>query len=204
MMREAAHEQDQRHREAANTAHPPPAGARRTIPSAPVAPAPFRPGGLADRAAEIIEQSTGIKPKLFITGATPGMITGTMRSAADRAGSGAAGVGRDRVAIRRGGLSEGAGHVSARPEESHHGRAGFAVGHATDERVQSVGPYCVREDGRRGSTSAAAARHSRDGKLSRRKSRPGRAHAVVLAGGSVFGLAAADGVTTALSRKGTD
>ncbi|MDB6085807.1 MAG: peptidase, partial [Gammaproteobacteria bacterium] len=30
----------------------------------------------------------------------------------------------------------------------------------------------------------------------------GRAHAVVLAGGSVFGLAAADGVTTALSVRG--
>jgi pantothenate kinase type III len=35
---------------------------------------------LADRAAEVIEQSTGAKPKLFITGGDAGMITGTMRS----------------------------------------------------------------------------------------------------------------------------
>ncbi len=40
----------------------------------------FALAGLADRAAEIIEQSTGIKPKLFITGGDAGMITGTMRS----------------------------------------------------------------------------------------------------------------------------
>ena len=30
--------------------------------------------------AEVIEQNTGIKPKLFITGGDAGMITGTMRS----------------------------------------------------------------------------------------------------------------------------
>jgi pantothenate kinase type III len=35
---------------------------------------------MADRAAEVIEQSTGVKPKLFITGGDAGMITGTMRS----------------------------------------------------------------------------------------------------------------------------
>jgi len=29
---------------------------------------------------EVIEQSTGVKPKLFITGGDAGMITGTMRS----------------------------------------------------------------------------------------------------------------------------
>jgi type III pantothenate kinase len=40
----------------------------------------FALAGLADRAAEIIEQSTGTKPKLFITGGDAGMITGTMRS----------------------------------------------------------------------------------------------------------------------------
>jgi type III pantothenate kinase len=40
----------------------------------------FALAGMADRAAEIIQQSTGTKPKLFITGGDAGMITGTMRS----------------------------------------------------------------------------------------------------------------------------
>jgi type III pantothenate kinase len=40
----------------------------------------FALAGMADRAAEIIEQSTGVKPKLFITGGDAGMITGTMRA----------------------------------------------------------------------------------------------------------------------------
>ena len=40
----------------------------------------FALAGLADRAAEVIEQSTGVKPKLFITGGDAGMITGTMRT----------------------------------------------------------------------------------------------------------------------------
>ena len=40
----------------------------------------FALAGLADRAADVIEQSTGTKPKLFITGGDAGMITGTMRA----------------------------------------------------------------------------------------------------------------------------
>jgi type III pantothenate kinase len=40
----------------------------------------FALAGMADRAAEVIAQSTGTKPKLFITGGDAGMITGTMRS----------------------------------------------------------------------------------------------------------------------------
>jgi type III pantothenate kinase len=40
----------------------------------------FALAGMADRAAEVIEQSTGSKPKLFITGGDAGMITGTMRA----------------------------------------------------------------------------------------------------------------------------
>jgi len=40
----------------------------------------FALAGMADRAAEIIEKSTGVKPKLFITGGDAGMITGTMRT----------------------------------------------------------------------------------------------------------------------------
>jgi len=40
----------------------------------------FALAGMADRAAEHIEQSSGIKPKIFMTGGDAGMITGTMRS----------------------------------------------------------------------------------------------------------------------------
>ena len=40
----------------------------------------FALAGMADRAAEVIEQSTGTKPKLLITGGDAGMITGTMRA----------------------------------------------------------------------------------------------------------------------------
>ena len=43
----------------------------------------FALAGLADRAAELIEHSTGAKPRLFITGGDAGMITGTMRSRAE-------------------------------------------------------------------------------------------------------------------------
>ncbi len=39
----------------------------------------FALAGMADRAAEMIEQGTGVKPKLFITGGDASMITGTMR-----------------------------------------------------------------------------------------------------------------------------
>jgi len=39
----------------------------------------FALAGMADRAAEMIESGTGIKPKLLITGGDAGMITGTMR-----------------------------------------------------------------------------------------------------------------------------
>ena len=40
----------------------------------------FALAGMADRACEVIEQSTGIKPKLFITGGDASMISGTMRT----------------------------------------------------------------------------------------------------------------------------
>jgi type III pantothenate kinase len=40
----------------------------------------FALAGMADRAAEVIAQSTGTKPRLFITGGDAGMIIGTMRS----------------------------------------------------------------------------------------------------------------------------
>ena len=40
----------------------------------------FAIAGMADRAAEVIAQSTGVQPKLFITGGDAGMISGTMRT----------------------------------------------------------------------------------------------------------------------------
>jgi len=40
----------------------------------------FALAGMADRAAEVIEQGAGARPKLFITGGDAGMITGTMRN----------------------------------------------------------------------------------------------------------------------------
>jgi type III pantothenate kinase len=40
----------------------------------------FALAGMADRAAEVIEQSTGTRPELFITGGDAGMISGTMRA----------------------------------------------------------------------------------------------------------------------------
>ena len=73
----------------------------------------FALAGMADRAAEVIEQSTGAKPKLFITGGDAGMITGTMRPGRDRAGSGAAGIGRHRRAAALGGSDHSS--VSRRP-----------------------------------------------------------------------------------------
>jgi type III pantothenate kinase len=40
----------------------------------------FALAGMADRAADMIEHSTGTRPKLFITGGDAALITGTMRS----------------------------------------------------------------------------------------------------------------------------
>jgi type III pantothenate kinase len=40
----------------------------------------FALAGMADRAAEVIQQSTGAAPKLFITGGDANMIAGTMRA----------------------------------------------------------------------------------------------------------------------------
>jgi len=72
---------------------------------------------------------------------------------------------------------------------------GFAVGHATDERVQSgVTVLVCAQDWPAGVDVRGGGPGTRETKLSRRKISSGRAHAVVLAGGSVFGLAAADGV----------
>jgi L-aminopeptidase/D-esterase-like protein len=80
---------------------------------------------------------------------------------------------------------------------------GLLVGHATDDRAMSGVTVLTCEE------SWPAAVDVRGGGPGTRETEVlapenliGRAHAVVLAGGSVFGLAAADGVTTALSARG--
>ena len=80
---------------------------------------------------------------------------------------------------------------------------GVRVGHATDDTVQSGVTTVLC-----GSGFAAAVDVRGGGPGSREteglalENLVGRAHAIVLAGGSVFGLAAADGVTSALSTRG--
>ena len=77
---------------------------------------------------------------------------------------------------------------------------GLAVGHATDERVNSgvsvvlcAGGWPAGVDVRGGGPG------TRETEVLSAENLVGRAHALVLAGGSVFGLAAADGVAAALS-----
>jgi L-aminopeptidase/D-esterase-like protein len=82
--------------------------------------------------------------------------------------------------------------------------AGLKVGHATDEAVRTGVTVLLCESG------WAAAVDVRGGGPGTRETDAlapenlvGRAHAVVFAGGSVFGLAAADGVAATLSAQGT-
>jgi L-aminopeptidase/D-esterase-like protein len=81
--------------------------------------------------------------------------------------------------------------------------SGLTVGHATDEKV-CTGVTVVRCG--EGWTAAVDVRGGGPGSRETDALSPenlvGRAHCIVLAGGSVFGLAAADGVTTALSVQG--
>ncbi|MGB6354506.1 MAG: P1 family peptidase, partial [Steroidobacteraceae bacterium] len=81
--------------------------------------------------------------------------------------------------------------------------AGLAVGHADDEAARSgvttllcSGAWAAAVDVRGGGPGG------RETDALSPENLVGRAHAVVLAGGSVFGLAAADGVAAALSAKG--
>jgi L-aminopeptidase/D-esterase-like protein len=81
--------------------------------------------------------------------------------------------------------------------------AGLKVGHATNEAIRTGVTALLCE------TGWAAAVDVRGGGPGTRETEAlapenlvGRAHAVVLAGGSVFGLAAADGVVAALSAQG--
>jgi L-aminopeptidase/D-esterase-like protein len=80
---------------------------------------------------------------------------------------------------------------------------GLAVGHATDERVKSGvtvllcgGEWAAGVDVRGGGPG------TRETDALSPENLIGRAHAVVLAGGSVFGLGAADGVAAMLSARG--
>ncbi len=81
--------------------------------------------------------------------------------------------------------------------------AGLSVGHATDEGARTGVTVALLPGG------WTAAVDIRGGGPGERETAPlglenlvGRAHAVVLTGGSVFGLAAADGVCAALSARG--
>ncbi|TWB24856.1 L-aminopeptidase/D-esterase-like protein [Nitrospirillum amazonense] len=85
---------------------------------------------------------------------------------------------------------------------------GLTVGHATDEGVRS-GVTVLLCGGPKGAAGWAGGVDVRGGGPGTRETEMlaaenlvGRAHAVVLTGGSVFGLAAADGVVAVLSRRG--
>ena len=81
--------------------------------------------------------------------------------------------------------------------------AGLTVGHATDEKVCTgvtavmCGPGCTAAVDVRGGGPG-----TRETEALSPENLVGRAHSIVLAGGSVFGLAAADGVTALLSTQG--
>lgn len=80
---------------------------------------------------------------------------------------------------------------------------GLLVGHATDERARSgVTVVLCAADWRAGVDVRGGGPGTRETDALAPENLVGRAHALVLAGGSVFGLGAADGVTTALSARG--
>lgn len=82
--------------------------------------------------------------------------------------------------------------------------AGLSVGHATDERTQSGVTTLLCESGYPAAVDVrGGGPGTRETEVLAPENLVGRAHAIVLAGGSVFGLAAADGVATALSARGT-
>jgi L-aminopeptidase/D-esterase-like protein len=81
--------------------------------------------------------------------------------------------------------------------------AGLKVGHATDESVRTGVTALLCESGWTASVDVrGGGPGTRETDALAPENLVGRAHAVVLAGGSVFGLAAADGVATALSAQG--
>ena len=81
---------------------------------------------------------------------------------------------------------------------------GLSVGHATDDGVRTgVTVVLCGSDWAAGVDVRGGGPGTRETDALSPENLIGRAHALVLAGGSVFGLAAADGVTTALSSRGT-
>jgi L-aminopeptidase/D-esterase-like protein len=81
--------------------------------------------------------------------------------------------------------------------------AGLNVGHATDEQVQSGVTVLLCTSGWPASVDVrGGGPGTRETDVLAPENLVGRAHALVLAGGSVFGLAAADGVTASLSLQG--
>jgi len=80
---------------------------------------------------------------------------------------------------------------------------GIRVGHATDERAASgVTTLLIEEGWAAGVDIRGGGPGVRETAALEPENLVGRAHAIVLAGGSVFGLAAADGVAAALSQRG--
>ncbi len=80
---------------------------------------------------------------------------------------------------------------------------GLTVGHATDERVRSgVTVVLCGADWPAAVDVRGGGPGTRETDALSPENLIGRAHALVLAGGSVFGLGAADGVTAALSARG--
>jgi L-aminopeptidase/D-esterase-like protein len=80
---------------------------------------------------------------------------------------------------------------------------GVRVGHATDEAAQSgVTTLLCGKDFSAAVDVRGGGPGSRETDSLALENLVGRAHAIVLAGGSVFGLAAADGVASALSTRG--
>jgi L-aminopeptidase/D-esterase-like protein len=80
--------------------------------------------------------------------------------------------------------------------------AGLKVGHATDEAARTGVTVLVCEPGwAAGVDVRGGGPGTRETDALAPENLVGRAHAVVLAGGSVFGLGAADGVATALSQR---
>src|ERR1700735_1607786 len=81
--------------------------------------------------------------------------------------------------------------------------AGLSVGHATDEAARTgVTVLLCGADWAAGVDVRGGGPGVRESETLAPENLVGRAHAVVLAGGSVFGLAAADGVAALLSPQG--
>lgn len=81
--------------------------------------------------------------------------------------------------------------------------AGLSVGQAVDEKARTGVTVVLCTDGwPAGVDVRGGAPGVRETEVLAPENLVGRAHAIVLAGGSVFGLAAADGVASALSQRG--